>query len=177
MAPAIADKVRSLTIFQRTAQWMFPNPNYHAKVGPGVRWAMKHLPFYGRWYRFLLFWPACDTAFAAARVDPDWPDQQHAISAGNDMARIMFTEWIRSQIDDDTELLAKVIPDYPATGKRTLQDNGSWLRTLTRENVELVRDGVDHIEPHAVVGTDGRRYPADVLIYATGFRVNEFVSS
>ncbi len=170
VAPAIADKVRSLTIFQRTAQWMFPNPNYHAKVGPGVRWAMKHLPFYGRWYRFLLFWPACDTAFAAARVDPDWPDQQHAISAGNDMARIMFTEWIRSQIHGDTELLAKVIPDYPATGKRTLQDNGSWLRTLTRENVELVRDGVDRIEPHAVVGTDGRRYPAEVLIYATGFR-------
>src|SRR6202011_257934 len=25
VAPAIADKVRNLTIFQRTAQWMFPN--------------------------------------------------------------------------------------------------------------------------------------------------------
>ena len=40
---------------------MFPNPNYHEAVGPGVRWALKHLPFYGRWYRFLLFWPGCDT--------------------------------------------------------------------------------------------------------------------
>jgi 4-hydroxyacetophenone monooxygenase len=177
VAPAIADQVRSLTVFQRTAQWMFPNPNYHATVGPGVQWALKHLPFYGRWYRFLLFWPGCDTAFAAARVDPDWPHQQQAVSAANDMARIMFTEWISSQIDGDTELLQKVIPDYPATGKRTLQDNGSWLRTLTKDHVELVRDGVDHIEPHAVVGKDGRRYPADVLVYATGFRVNEFVSS
>ena len=177
VAPAIADKVRSLTIFQRTAQWMFPNPNYHAKVGPGVQWAIKHLPFYGRWYRFLLFWPACDTAFAAARVDPDWPDQQHAISAANDMARVMFAEWIRSQIGDDTALLDKVIPDYPATGKRTLQDNGSWLQTLKRENVELIRGGIDHIEADAVVGKDGHRYPAHVLIYATGFRVNEFVSS
>jgi 4-hydroxyacetophenone monooxygenase len=43
--------------------------------------------------------------------------------------------------------------------------------------VELVRDGIHHIEPDAVVGNDGRRYPADVLVYATGFRVNEFVSS
>jgi 4-hydroxyacetophenone monooxygenase len=93
------------------------------------------------------------------------------------MARVMFTEWISSQIDGDTELLAKVIPDYPATGKRTLQDNGSWLRMLTKEHVELVRDGVDHIEEHAVVGNDGRRYPADVLIYATGFRVNDMISS
>jgi 4-hydroxyacetophenone monooxygenase len=177
VAPAIADKVRRLTIFQRTAQWMFPNPNYHAKVGSGVQWALRHLPFYGRWYRFLLFWPGCDAAFAAARVDPDWPDQQKAVSAANDMARIMFTEWITSQIDGDTELLAKVIPDYPATGKRTLQDNGSWLKTLTKEHVELVRDGVDHIERDAVVGSDGRRYPADVLIYATGFRVNELISS
>jgi 4-hydroxyacetophenone monooxygenase len=177
VAPAIADTVRSLTIFQRTAQWMFPNPNYHAKVGPGVKWALKHLPFYGRWYRFLLFWPACDTAFAAARVDPEWPDQQRAVSAINDMTRVMFTDWISSQIDGDTELLAKVIPDYPATGKRTLQDNGSWLKTLTKDNVELVRDGVDHIEPDAVVDTNGRCYPADILIYATGFRVNDFISS
>ena len=147
------------------------------RSAPACRWALRHLPFYGRWYRFLLFWPGCDTAFAAARVDPDWPDQQRAVSAANDMARIMFTEWITSQIDGDTELLAKVIPDYPATGKRTLQDNGSWLRTLTKDHVELVRDGVDHIEPDAVVATDGRRYPADVLVYATGFRVNDMISS
>ena len=74
IAPSIAGKVASLNIFQRTAQWMFPNPNYHALVGDGVRWALKHLPFYGRWYRFLLFWPGCDKGLAAARVDPDYPD-------------------------------------------------------------------------------------------------------
>jgi 4-hydroxyacetophenone monooxygenase len=177
VAPAIADTVGSLTIFQRTAQWMFPNPNYHAEVGDGVKWALRHLPFYGRWYRFLLFWPGCDTGLVAARVDPDWPDQQRAISAANDLARMMFTEWISSQVDGDEDLLAKVVPDYPATGKRTLQDNGSWLRTLTRDNVELVRCGVERIEPDAVVATDGRRYPADLLIYATGFRVNDMLSS
>jgi 4-hydroxyacetophenone monooxygenase len=70
-----------------------------------------------------------------------------------------------------------VIPDYPATGKRTLQDNGSWLRTLRRDNVELVRCGIDHIEADAVVDADGVRYPADILLYATGFRVNDFLSS
>ena len=177
VAPAIADTVGTLTIFQRTAQWMFPNPNYHAKVGPGVRWALRHLPFYGRWYRFLIFWPGCDSGLAAAKVDPEWPDQQRAVSAANDLARMMFTEWITSQIDGDEELAAKVVPDYPATGKRTLQDNGSWLKTLTRDNVELVRCGIARIEPDAVVDTEGRRHPADVLIYATGFRVNDFLSS
>ena len=177
VAPAIADTVGRLTIFQRTAQWMFPNPNYHAKVGPGVRWALHHLPFYGRWYRFLIFWPGCDSGLVAAKVDPEWPDQQRAVSAANDLARMMFTDWITSQVDGDEDLLGKVVPDYPATGKRTLQDNGSWLKTLTRDNVELLRCGVERIEPDAVVDTEGRRHRADVLIYATGFRVNDFLSS
>jgi 4-hydroxyacetophenone monooxygenase len=68
-----------------------------------------------------------------------------------------------------------VVPDYPATGKRTLQDNGSWLRTLTRDNVELVRTGIDRIESNAVVTDDGTRYPADVIVYATGFRANKML--
>jgi 4-hydroxyacetophenone monooxygenase len=169
IAPTIAPEVEQLTVFQRTAQWMFPNPNYHQAVGPGVKWALRHLPFYGRWYRFLIFWPGCDKGLEAARVDPDYPDQQVAISANNELTRQMFTSWIESQIEGHPDLLEKVIPDYPATGKRTLQDNGSWLRTLTRENVELVRTGIDHIEPDAVVTVDGERYPADIIVYATGF--------
>ncbi len=174
IAPAIADDVGRLTIFQRTAQWMFPNPNYHEPVGPGVRWALRHLPFYGRWYRFLLFWPGCDKGLEAARIDPTYVDadggQRLAISDANDFARQMFTEWITSQVGDDAELLAKVLPDYPATGKRTLQDNGSWLRTLTRDDVELVRTPIERIEPDAVVTADGERHPCDVIVWATGFR-------
>jgi 4-hydroxyacetophenone monooxygenase len=175
IAPTVAGDVDRLTVFQRTAQWMFPNPNYHAEVGPGVQWALRHLPFYGRWYRFLLFWPGCDKGLDAARVDADYPDQQKAVSEINEITRIMFTEWISSQVGDDPELLAKVVPDYPATGKRTLQDNGSWLRTLTRDNVELVRTGIDHIESDAVVTEDGERYPADVIVYATGFQANKIL--
>jgi 4-hydroxyacetophenone monooxygenase len=175
IAPTIAPEVGHLMVFQRTAQWMFPNPNYHEQVGPGVRWALRHLPFYGRWYRFLIFWPGCDKGLTAARVDPDYaaPDgsgQQHAISATNEFTRQMFTDWIVSQCGGDEELIAKVVPDYPATGKRTLQDNGSWLRTLSRDNVDLVRTAIDRIEPDAVVTADGQRYPAEVLVYATGFQ-------
>jgi 4-hydroxyacetophenone monooxygenase len=175
IAPTIADDVDSLTVFQRTAQWMFPNPNYHAEVGPGVQWALRHLPFYGRWYRFLVFWPGCDKGLDAARVDTDYPDQQKSVSEINEITRIMFTEWISSQVGDDPGLLAKVVPDYPATGKRTLQDNGSWLRTLTRDNVELVRTGIDRIEADAVVTEDGERYPTDVIVYATGFEANRIL--
>jgi 4-hydroxyacetophenone monooxygenase len=174
IAPTIAPDVAQLTVFQRTAQWMFPNPNYHEKVGPGVQWAIRHLPFYGRWYRFLIFWPGSGRSVENSRIDPSWPDQQRAVSAANDLTRQIFTDWITSQVTDPG-LLDKVIPDYPATGKRTLQDNGSWLSCLQRDNVELVRTGIDHIERDAIVTVDGQRYEVDIIVLATGFHANKFL--
>ena len=109
-----------------------------------------------------------------SRIDPDYPDPQRAVSEANELTRQFFTGWIESQVEDP-DLLAKVVPDYPATGKRTLQDNGSWLQALQRENVMLVRDGIDHIEPDAVVTVDGMRHHVDLIVYATGFHVNKFL--
>ncbi|MGU3498324.1 flavin-containing monooxygenase [Mycobacterium sp. C31M] len=173
IAPAIAGKVQSLTVFQRTAQWMFPNPMYHEPVADGVRWAMEHLPYYGRWYRFLLLWPGADKGLDAAIVDPDYADQANAVSEINAIARIMFTDWITTQVGDDADLLAKVLPDYPTTGKRTLQDNGSWLSTLKRDNVELVRTPIERITPTGVITADGTVHDVDIIVYATGFRATE----
>ncbi|MCV7028392.1 flavin-containing monooxygenase [Mycobacterium sherrisii] len=173
IAPAIAGDVAQLTVFQRTAQWMFPNAMYHDEVGDGVRWALRHLPFYGRWYRFLVLWPGSDKGLDAAEADPDYPDQDAAVSDINAAAATMFSQWITAQVGDDEELLAKVLPDYPACGKRTLQDNGSWLNTLRRDNVELVRTPIRKITPHAVVTEDGVAHDADIIVYATGFRHTE----
>lgn len=173
IAPAIADKVEHLTVFQRTAQWMFPNPMYHEPVADGVRWAMEHLPYYGRWYRFLLLWPGADKGLDAARVDPDYDDQGNAVSEINAIARIMFTDWITTQVGDDPELLAKALPDYPATGKRTLQDNGSWLGTLKRDNVDLIRTPIERITPTGIVTADGQTHDVDIIVYATGFRATD----
>ncbi len=175
IVPTIAADVEHLTVFQRSAPWMFPNPHYHEAVGPGVAWAVRHLPFYGRWYRFLLFWPACDGGLAAMRVDPDYPHPERAISEINDAARQVFTQWMADQIGDDPELLAKVVPDYVCLGKRTLQDNGSWLTALTRDDVELVTDPIERVVADGIVTTDGRHHPVDVIIFATGFHANRFL--
>ncbi|RZT19163.1 4-hydroxyacetophenone monooxygenase [Mycobacterium sp. BK558] len=173
IAPAIADTVAHLEVFQRTAQWMFPNPMYHERVPDGVRWAMDNLPYYARWYRFLLLWPGADKGLDAARVDPTYADQDHAVSEINALARMMFSDWITTQVGDDEDLLARVLPDYPATGKRTLQDNGSWLATLKRPNVTLVRTPLQRVVPDGVVTADGVTHHADVIVYATGFHATE----
>jgi 4-hydroxyacetophenone monooxygenase len=175
IVPTVAEKVGHLTVFQRSAPWMFPNPHYHDQVGPGATWALEHLPYYARWYRLLLFWPACDGGLPAMRVDPDWPDQSQSVSALNDAARAVFTQWMADQIGDDDELLAKVVPDYVCLGKRTLQDNGSWLAALTRDNVDLVTDPIAEITPTGIVTGDGREHPVDVIVYATGFHANRYL--
>jgi 4-hydroxyacetophenone monooxygenase len=175
LVPAIADQVGHLTVIQRTAQWMFPNPNYHEPAGPGVQWAVRHLPFYGRWFRFLIFWPGCDKGLLTAQVDPTWEHQETAVSEINDLTRVMFTDWITSQLDGRPDLVEKCVPDYPPTGKRTLQDNGSWLKALCKPNVELVRAGVDHLEADGVVDSDGVKHEADVIVWATGFRANDLL--
>ena len=176
IAPAIADTVEHLTVFQRTAQWMLPNANYHEPVPDGQKWALRHLPFFGRWFRFQLFWPASGGDMSAARIDPNFDDSDGlAVSESNLATRGWFEGWIREQVGDDPELLAQVIPDYPATGKRTLQDNGSWLQCLKRDDVDLVRTAIECIEPGGVRTADGTLHEIDVIVFATGFHQNRFL--
>ena len=69
IAPSIADDVAQLAIYQRTAQWMFPNPVYRSKVPLGDRWALRHLPFYNRWFRFMMTYPGIATGTTPYRRD------------------------------------------------------------------------------------------------------------
>ncbi len=175
IVPAIAERTGRLTVFQRSAPWMFPNPNYHAKVGPGKKWALRHLPYYGRWYRFLLFWPGCDGGLEAMRIDPEWPHPERSTSALNDATRQAFTQYLKDQVGGDEELFAKVVPDYVCLGKRTLQDNGSWLAALRRDDVDLVTDPIAEIREDRIVCESGAEVPVDVIVYATGFHANRFL--
>jgi 4-hydroxyacetophenone monooxygenase len=156
---------------------MMPNPMYHERVPPGERWAIRHLPFYGRWLRFLMTYPGVALGTSGYRVDPDYvDDRMHAINAAHAKRAEHLESWLMSFLDDRPDLVEKVIPDYPAMGKRILQDNGSWMRCLKRTNVELVRTAIDRVVPEGVVTVDGRVYEADVICYATGFRHNEFLA-
>ena len=87
-----------------------------------------------------------------------------------------MTEWISSLLEGRPDLIEKSIPNYPAAGKRMLQDNGSWLKCLMRPDVDLVPTAIDRVVPDGIVTADGAFYPADVICYATGFRHNEFLA-
>ena len=177
IGPSIASEVAELSIFQRTAQWILPNRLYHTTVPPGDAWALRHLPFYGRWYRFVMTFAGISAGMDMYRIDPDYSDPTHqSVNTLNARRASALLDWMRGIVGDDADLLDKVVPDYPATGKRILQDDGTWLRCLQMPNVELIRTGIERVVPDGVVTVDGRHYPADIICYATGFRHNEFLA-
>jgi cation diffusion facilitator CzcD-associated flavoprotein CzcO len=75
----------------------------------------------------------------------------------------------------DPALRARCIPDYVMGCKRVVF-SGDWYPTLTQSHVELITDRIDRIVPDGVVTVDGTTRPADVIIYATGFRATDFLT-
>jgi 4-hydroxyacetophenone monooxygenase len=172
--PSIAPDVEHLTIFQRTPHWAVHNPNYHARVSAGKIWALKNIPFYAKWNRFLLFWASSDGLHASLQIDPDWPTPDRSLNATNQQFRDLLIAHITKELGERTDLLPKVVPDYPPYGKRMLRDN-HWYRMLTRPNVDLVTERIDHIDPDAIVTRDGARHPADMIVLATGFQAGRML--
>ena len=177
IAPTIADDVEHLSIFQRTAQWVMPNPMYHTAVPEGETWAMRHLPFYARWLRFMMTYPGIGSGVESFRIDPSHEDpNNHSVNAANAAGRDHLLSFMHDQLADRPDLMEQVLPDYPTFGKRVLQDNGSWFQCLKKPNVELVRTEIERIVPEGIQTVDGMIHPVDAICYATGFQHNRFVS-
>lgn len=174
-APEVAKEAASVTIFQRTAPWIFNAPEYHEYVPDGKHWLLNHVPYYAKWFRFSMFWRMAEGILAAAKRDPAWNETDRAISADNDQLRELLTEGITALCEEDTELRDKIIPDYPVAGKRILIDNGNWIRALRRDNVDLVTDPIAEIDETGVRTESGAHHDCDVLVYGTGFTASKFL--
>ena len=175
LVPSIADRVASLTVFQRTAQWARPVDGYSDPITEGAQWLLAHLPFYVQWYRFNMFWRYGDGLLPFLRKDPAWPHPDRAVNKGNDRHREELTDFIRSELKDRPDLIGKCVPTYPPYGKRILLDNG-WYKTLTKPNVELVAAEIDRFTRNGILTGDGKERPYDIIVVATGFKVTEMAA-
>ncbi|MDB9855695.1 NAD(P)/FAD-dependent oxidoreductase, partial [Gammaproteobacteria bacterium] len=172
IVPSIADKCNELTVFQRSAPWMFPNPDYHRDVEDGKKWLLENLPGYSRWYRFLLFWPGSDQLLDSLFIDPEWQGGESSINETNDQMRQIFTDAMLGQLQDKS-LIPKVIPNYPPFGKRMLQDNGAWLQSLQKDNVRIFTNEIQELTPRGIL-SNNQLHEFDTIILATGFKAQEF---
>ncbi|MDI2129412.1 flavin-containing monooxygenase [Yinghuangia seranimata] len=169
VGPAIVDDVADLTVFQRTPSWVMPRRKDDLTVPAGARWAMRHVPYYGEWFRFFTYWFASDGNFVRVVVDPEWT-APGAVSEASEKMRQWLLAYAREELADRPDLFEKAIPSYPPFGKRILRDS-NWYRMLRRDHVALVTSPIERVTPTGVVTADGVETPADVLILATGYKV------
>ena len=175
LVPEIASQASEVLVFQRNPPWIYPVDTYRSKVPDGERWLLNRVPYYARWYRFLLFWLDAEGYYSSLTKDPAWAHQERSVSASNQALRDLLTDSIKKELDEDRELLETAIPHYPPGGKRLLVDDGTWYRTLRRDDVQLFTDPIHRITPDGVFTEDGTQHDADVLIYATGFYASRFL--
>jgi len=173
--PEVAEQAGELVVFQRTAPWLVPTPNYHDELPEGLRWLIRHVPAYARWDRLWLFWRMHEGLLPMAEVDPAWADQDRSVSAANDLVRQLLTAYLQMEFPEP-ELFERVVPDYPPIAKRVVRDNGIWARTLRADHVRLVTDRIEEITEKGVKTEAGDEYVVDVLIYGTGFQASRFLT-
>jgi cation diffusion facilitator CzcD-associated flavoprotein CzcO len=142
-----------LSLFQRTAQWVYPLPN----------------PAYPRLARFLhRVFPWLDQVsyrgyqlafgiFVVAMIKPGW--QRRLVSA---VCRANLRT-VR-----DPQLRAVLTPDYAPLCKRLVL-SGGFYRAIQRDDVELISASIDHIDTRGIVTEDGRVHEVDVIVLATGY--------
>lgn len=172
---SIAAEAAQVTIFQRSPQWARHEPDYHGRVTDEALWLLQHVPYYYQWYRFGLLWRFGDGLLPSLKRDPDWPHPERAMNRRNDRHRQMLTDYILKELDGRPDLIEKSLPAYPPFGKRILVDN-DWFKTIRRDNVELVTEAAEAVDEGAVIAADGRRFEADVIIFATGFEAGKMLA-
>ena len=170
LVPSIADRVASLTVYQRSAQWSRPVAGYSDPITQGAPMAARAPAVLCAVVSLQnMFWRYGDGLLPFLRKDPDWPYPDRAVNKGNDRHRQELTDFIHTELRDRPDLIEKCVPSYPPYGKRILLDNG-WFRTLTKPNVELVTEPIDRFTRDGIVAADGKARPADIIVVSTGFK-------
>ena len=168
IGPSIAPEVGKLIVFQRSPHWVRPNPLIFKKVSPAWKWALATIPYYNKWYRFLLLWATADGLLPQMRKDPTW-QKPGSLNAENQRIREWLEANILEQVGGDKDLAAKVTPAFPPYGKRMLRDGG-FLKSLTRDNVELVTGPIRNFTADGIVDEHGVEHKTDVVVLATGYK-------
>lgn len=175
LVPGIAGVADEVTVYQRTPAWFFPDERYHQPIGAGLRSLFDRLPSYSRWYRAWQVWQGTTSLLPHCKVDPAWNGGEASVSELSDQVRLFLTEYLKSEYAGRPDLLEKVVPSYPPMAKRILIDDGTWARTMQRDDVELVTDPIERFTPAGIKTRDGRERPADVIVLATGFHASKFL--
>ena len=174
MTPDLAEIAGRLTVFQRTPGWVLGIPGYRTPLPEEAVW-LESVPYYSNWARLRMAWGFGDTsALPLYEIDPNWDGTTVGINPQTQAAAGRLMTYMRSKLGARTDLIAKCTPAYSPFAKRIVVDNG-WFDALLRDNVELCTDQIERITPRGIRLTSGEERDFDVIVYASGFRANDFL--
>jgi cation diffusion facilitator CzcD-associated flavoprotein CzcO len=162
LLPKIAPKLKQLDVYQRTPIWVSPKTD--PKIPERIRKLFASVPLTQRLARY-----TSSTILELVMVTGALHNKQFPFlnKAMEEVCRQHMARQIK-----DPELRQKLTPQYSFGCKRPTFAN-NYYPVFTRPNVELITEGIDHIEPDGIVGKDGRKRLIDTLILATGYKVWE----
>jgi cation diffusion facilitator CzcD-associated flavoprotein CzcO len=163
LIPELAKVVAHLDVYQRTPNYVAPRRDRAFTEREKARFA--RWPWLGKLYRRLLFLRGEFLLFPVVKT--------RGPSGWRDRLEGFVKKHIRESVKD--RVMARAMtPDYPLGCKRILiADN--FYQAMNRDNVALVTAAIDRIEANAVVTADGQRHPADIIVYATGFDLENYL--
>ena len=174
--PVIAKSAEHATMFQRTANWCFDDSEYLKSTPDQLLWLEKNIPFYLNFERLRLnALRHPDSVMTGCRADPAYVDE-HARSAANKLVRDNRVDYINRQLASRPELIDKMIPPTPPLSSRPIRvdPDDNVYGALLRDNVSLVSDPIERVTPTGI-RAGGKDYPVDIILYATGFKANDFL--
>jgi cation diffusion facilitator CzcD-associated flavoprotein CzcO len=162
--PAIAKDVGELHIFQRSPHWVVPRPDYVFK--PWQRKLLKKKILY-KLLRKIVYWKL-ESRVIAFKYSPMMLKL---------VAQDQALKHIKSQISD-SDLRAKVTPDYTIGCKRIILSN-TLYPALCRDNVALhdKSQGIKEITETGIITQDGEQLDLDLIVYSTGYDATDGVIS
>ncbi len=159
--PKIQPKVGHLDVYQRTPPWVLPKAD--GPIPEHVRRLYRALPP-ARVMRRLAIYSALESRAVALAFLP-----------GLVRAAEAYARWYLKKEVRDEGLRKKLVPNYALGCKRVLLSN-DWLPAITQPNVDVVTTGIAEVREHSIVDAEGVERPVDVIIYGTGFRVQDFLA-
>jgi len=159
--PELQKRVGHLTVFQRTPQWIAPqpNPSYTEETKQEFRTNQRFLEkVRQRHFRFF------EQIFSKAVIGKKLP---HLIMS-------LAAKWNLRWNVRDPELRARLTPDYKVGCKRLIFSS-LFYPAIQQDNVHLETNGIECIEAGGVRTKDGQLHELDVLVLSTGFHPFNFM--
>ena len=159
LVSALAGHAAHVTLFQRTAQWIMPLPNF--TIPPAVRRLLARRP------------QLIERTVRGVDAVADWLLGGASIRPG--MRRNLITLLARAHLGvvRDPELRAKLTPPDTVLCKRPVVST-RFYRAVQRPDVAVVTEPIERVCPEGVVA-GGVVHELDVLILATGFRAHAYM--